>query len=493
MKLEQTELSLLENSAPQIDYDVAIIGAGPVGLATALGLRQRGIENIIVLDQTRAFRQVGQGVDLLPNGLKALKYIDTQAYENIKETGQILNNPRQSNLETKSPKNQPSPEWVTRNVNGQKIRSFTLEYDEWFQKYGEGRVTISWYDLQTQLRTRLPGDRVQANYRCVNVVEEPDFLCIRADFVSNLGAEANPYSHWKQQQEEEKTTTVSSSPLPQSEITSIRAKLLIAADGINSTVRRVIYKDSPYTAYSKPEYSGMAAISSGGTNEIPEALSQEIEKQFLQGSRIVTIVNDQISKDSTIDETTRMILFSRQPGQLGYIIHAALPLELLAGKSAKELINIALEELKKANFPEMIQELVALSSLPQMMQRPYYIHHATVSASNQPKWNIGRVVLAGDAAHGMPPFMAQGANQGLEDAAAIATLVAEIGKQNQWDDMAAIEAAFSQYEGLRRPFMTHIQQATLTRLPLSSEQESQEYGQAVYSRNLDEIMQALLG
>ena len=40
--------------------DVVVIGAGPVGLATAIGLRQRGIENILLIDQTRAFRQVGQ-------------------------------------------------------------------------------------------------------------------------------------------------------------------------------------------------------------------------------------------------------------------------------------------------------------------------------------------------------------------------------------------------------------------------------------------------
>ena len=53
-----------ENSSPKIDYDVAIVGAGPVGLATALGLRQRGIENIIVFDQTRAFRKVGQVIGL---------------------------------------------------------------------------------------------------------------------------------------------------------------------------------------------------------------------------------------------------------------------------------------------------------------------------------------------------------------------------------------------------------------------------------------------
>lgn len=42
-------------------YDVVIVGAGPVGLATAIGLRKCGIENILVIDQARAFRQVGPG------------------------------------------------------------------------------------------------------------------------------------------------------------------------------------------------------------------------------------------------------------------------------------------------------------------------------------------------------------------------------------------------------------------------------------------------
>ncbi|MGB5633838.1 MAG: FAD-dependent oxidoreductase [Waterburya sp.] len=50
-------------------YDVLIVGAGPVGLATAIALRERGIDNILVIDQTRSFRPVGQVVDVLPNGL----------------------------------------------------------------------------------------------------------------------------------------------------------------------------------------------------------------------------------------------------------------------------------------------------------------------------------------------------------------------------------------------------------------------------------------
>ncbi|WP_246844436.1 NAD(P)/FAD-dependent oxidoreductase [Hydrocoleum sp. CS-953] len=257
-------------------------------------------------------------------------------------------------------------------------------------------------------------------------------------------------------------------------------------------MRQVIYKDTPYSVYSKPEYSGVVGISSGGIYEIPEALSQELQDQFLQGSRVVTILNQQIAENSTENETTRMILFSRQSGQYGYLIHTPLPLELLAGKSGKELIDLAVLELKKAEFPDMIQQLVALSSPEKIIQRPYYIHRATVPTSNQPKWNMGRVVLAGDAAHGMPPFMAQGANQGLEDAAVMTTLVAEIHKQNQWDDMAAIETAFSKYEALRRPLMERVQYATLTRLPLSSGQHRQEYAQQVYTRNIEEIMQTLL-
>ena len=136
--------------------------------------------------------------------------------------------------------------------------------------------------------------------------------------------------------------------------------------------------------------------------------------------------------------------------------------------------------------------MVALSDPDQIIQRPYYTHHATVSTPEQPKWNMGRVVLAGDAAHGMPPFIGQGANQGLEDAAAIATLVAEINKQNKWDDITAIEAAFSKYEALRRPFVTYIQQQTLIGRPFSSSEKLQKYHQAVFSRNIEEAMQTLL-
>jgi 2-polyprenyl-6-methoxyphenol hydroxylase-like FAD-dependent oxidoreductase len=57
------------------------------------------------------------------------------------------------------------------------------------------------------------------------------------------------------------------------------------------------------------------------------------------------------------------------------------------------------------------------------------------------EWRRGRVVLAGDAAHQMPPFMGQGFNSGIRDAAnlawRLALLVDGMGRESLLDDYAA--------------------------------------------------------
>lgn len=265
-------------------YDVVVVGAGPVGLATAIGLHQRGIENILVIDQTRAFRQVGQIIDLLPNGLKALKAIDFKAYQEVLEKGLIASNPTPSDRknevgtthEQKHPKT--TRKWIQKNLKGEIIRSFSLNYEDWFKEYGEGRVSIAWYDLQTTLRHQLPQDRVKVNHRCINIVNEPELGCVRVDCVSDLGVEANPYAHWTDRQTQEDAPSPNSEAISQQlATTSIRAKLVVAADGINSTVRRVLYTDSPYQAFAQPEYSGFAAVGCRGMSEIPNELLTELQ------------------------------------------------------------------------------------------------------------------------------------------------------------------------------------------------------------------------
>ncbi|MFN6488191.1 MULTISPECIES: NAD(P)/FAD-dependent oxidoreductase [unclassified Nostoc] len=515
IKADTLSASVISSSTSQKIYDVVVIGAGPIGLATAIGLRKRGIENVLVIDQTRAFRQIGQTLDLLPNGLKALKHLDPNAYEEVKKTGLGLLNFKQSNdqetVELTPTKQSPrsSLQWAYKNLKGEIIRSTSLSFDDWFKDYGEGRVSISWYNLQTTLRQLLPPDLVKANHRCINVVNEPDKGCVRIDCVSDTRIEANPYAYWTDGQKYNDPQSQNSDILPQELATkSIRAKLIVAADGINSTVRRLLYTDTQYDDFARPEYSGFAAIFCREIAEIPKKLWTKLEEDFFQDSPLVTITNDEITGNSVCINNIRIILFRKPTRVLGYIIHLALPLDSLQEKSESSLIDLALEELEKAGFPDALKQLVSMSPPANMQQRPYYIHHATILDSLQvsnltdlnieanpakipPSWSVGRIVLVGDAAHGMPPFMAQGANQGLEDALIVTTLITKIAEENNWNDLQAIAKAFEKYECLRRPLIAYVQEATLKRSPHSSDKEWHDYTQQIYRRNFEQVIEAL--
>lgn len=489
-------------------YDVLVIGAGPVGLATAIGLRQRGIKNILVIDQTRAFRQVGQVVDLLPNGLKAIKALNFAAYEAVKKEGMRAFSPPPFNNETTATEKKPvrpSRQWVQMNLQGQPIKSISLEYDDWLQEYGEGRVSITWYNLQTTLRNLLPAEQVRANHRCVDVVDDFDAGCVRVDCMSDLGTEVNPYAHWTDSPQQD--ISPNSEPTSQqSGKQSFYAKLVVGADGINSQVRRRLYRDCRYETFAQPEYSGFAAVGCLGLIEVPNQLLTELQEKFFRNSSIVTVVNDQPPQDSAGEEKPRIILIHRPDGHLGYILHLALPLPALKEMSGSELIDLAVQELERAGFPDSLKQVVRLANSANLLSRPYYIHRVTSEEIRFPStarlhrqddalfmplpWSKGRVVLVGDAAHGMPPFIAQGANQGLEDALVIATLLAKISSQQDWDNTQAIESALENYERLRRPFMAYIQKVTLGKFVRSAE-EHFEYEKQVYHRNFDQLLEAL--
>jgi salicylate hydroxylase len=69
------------------------------------------------------------------------------------------------------------------------------------------------------------------------------------------------------------------------------------------------------------------------------------------------------------------------------------------------------------------------------------------------RWSVGRVVLLGDAAHAMLPYMAQGAVQSIEDAAVLAKCLADT-------DQNHIDMALQRYEQNRRPRATRCQEGS---------------------------------
>lgn len=67
-----------------------------------------------------------------------------------------------------------------------------------------------------------------------------------------------------------------------------------------------------------------------------------------------------------------------------------------------------------------------------------------------PGWTRGRLTLLGDAAHPMLPHLGQGANQGIEDGMALATILARVSR-------ASVPAALFAYEKLRRERVAQVQ------------------------------------
>ena len=64
---------------------------------------------------------------------------------------------------------------------------------------------------------------------------------------------------------------------------------------------------------------------------------------------------------------------------------------------------------------------------------------------------VGRVTLSGDSCHAMLPFMAQGAAQAIEDGAALAACIADMGDR-------AVADTLLRYESLRLPRTTRLQE-----------------------------------
>ena len=80
----------------------------------------------------------------------------------------------------------------------------------------------------------------------------------------------------------------------------------------------------------------------------------------------------------------------------------------------------------------------------------HWLRWALFDLDPMPAWGEGRVTLLGDAAHAMPPFLAQGAAQAIEDAVVLAQCL---------KGASDIPAALRRYEALRIPRTAKVQKS----------------------------------
>ncbi|MFK8018793.1 MAG: FAD-dependent oxidoreductase [Pseudomonadales bacterium] len=208
----------------------------------------------------------------------------------------------------------------------------------------------------------------------------------------------------------------------------VSASIVIAADGVRSLARKK-FDDVPAT---KGHYSILRT--SCAIDVVPEEL--RINKfLYWDGSEYGDLLKG---------EDGAALLTA--PVRNGTVL--SLDLQFQGGDLFEDCdpLDIPLDRVM-ARYPETLDPVVKDmidSRLEPISAYPLYDRPVAE------KWVEGRIVLLGDAAHSMRPYLAQGACQSIQDAGAILDAFSEFGLTHE---------ALKSYEALRKPFTQSIVEA----------------------------------
>ena len=137
--------------------DVAIVGAGPGGLAAALALQRAGLD-VRVFEQREEIRPAGVAIFIWPHGLNALKSFDPVSCERVIEAGAVIDNIA---IEQLQPGNTEAEELVKIDVAG------------WSRRMDlPPQIGITWARLTNALRAGLKPNTVRLAHRLQDLIDE---------------------------------------------------------------------------------------------------------------------------------------------------------------------------------------------------------------------------------------------------------------------------------------------------------------------------------
>jgi salicylate hydroxylase len=361
---------------------VAIVGAGMGGLALAVALQEAGIEYQIYERAARP-TEFGAGIHVAPNGVRLLSRLGLAG--RLDEIGV-----RPVAIESRR--------WQDGTVLGRTPLDAEFE-----QRYRTPYYVVHRVALHQELLRLVPPSRLHCGRACAAVTDHGDDVEIRF-------AEGD----------------------------SVRADLVVGADGIRSTVRRAVRPDSPV-------YSGYVAF---------RGLVRAVDAPFV------------------FPEPRLVLWLGPERHVVSYPISTDL-INLVAVTPVPRWTHDAWsvpgdpEHLRSAyrGWDESVQAL--LGGLTAVTEWALYDQDPADT------WGSGRVTLLGDAAHALLPFVAQGANMAFEDAVILASCLRAGG-----DD---VPGALRRYEDLRRPRTAGIQaearaNAVSFHLPDGPGQEARDTG-----------------
>ncbi len=319
-----------------------IIGGGIGGVTTALALRQVGFD-VDVFERTPELREVGSGLPLWSNALRSLHVLGLE--ETIEALGKSVTAGRVTT-------------W-----DGQVLAD--LRTDELLARLGTITMVVHRAELLDALLKAFGTERLHLGTTFAQVIQDEQGVCAQFDD----GKEA-------------------------------RGDLLVAADGLHSTVRKQLFSAQPpvYAGYTC--WRGLAHIESGDL----ETWAWGKGRQF----------------GITPMSQGRAYWFAQKNAAEGSPDHAL-------GRKREVMALFG-------DWHDPIPAVIEATDEADILRNDIY------EQKHLRRWSKGRVALLGDAAHAMTPNLGQGACLAIEDAVVLARCL-----RSEPD----IVAALKRYERLR--------------------------------------------
>lgn len=300
---------------------IAIIGGGIGGLCAAVTLQKQGF-SVQVYEASPTFQPVGAGIGIGSNALQALMEIGVG--EEIFANGHALH------------------QQVFLDTYGNTLNTIDLTVLK--ELYGRENITIHRADLHEIFLKALKPDTLHFNKKYISVEQNDNQVTVYFE-----------------------------------DGTTVTANLLIAADGIHSSIRQQLLPGSV------TRYAGYTCW------------------------RGITENNGRVDEYTSSEYWATQGRFGMAPMKNGLIYWFACINTAAKNPQFQKLTAPEIGDIFD-HLPKVVHNIITTTSLERIL------HHDLSDIKPLRQFVFGRVVLLGDAAHATTPNMGQGAGQAIEDA-----------------------------------------------------------------------------
>ncbi|KIW13655.1 hypothetical protein PV08_08846 [Exophiala spinifera] len=396
---------------------IAIVGGGLAGLTLSIGLSHNNIPHKIY-ESALAFSEIGAGIALGPNSVKALELIDSAIGEGFKKC--VTYNEGVDADDNGNGTGPRSSEWMDIRIGMKDSFNTLITTVSHKGSKAPGRACFHRAKFLDELIKLIPADTAQFG---------KSLTAIKGD----EGREGNLILHFA-----DGTTT--------------SASAVIACDGIKSRVRQsYILADDPDQPAAHPQFANEYAYRGLYTREQFVSLTQG---QLTPGKGTLFCGNDGY-----------IVMYPVEKGRFMNMVAVkrVSPSSGVGGQpfmAPKAGDTNWVQPVDKAtmlgDFADWGESIQALLSQIQRPERWALFDHLPA-----PTYVKGKVVILGDAAHASTPHQGQGAGMAFEDSLILSGVLSkvlgpdpEIPTETRASDSsidAKIEACFRAYDTVRRP------------------------------------------